>query len=189
MNEDEKEQIFFQLNNMDINGSDEAALELINENPFIGTFVFESDTMSLSFVAKAGFVKSVKRLLELGSDPNFRDHNKSSPLYHAIAGGHIEVAKVLLDHGVSPNSERIILRAACCDRGDHEGRVALVDLLLKYGARLNDLYMMFRDKESLRTTLDFVPAGSPMHSFLRSLGAKTAKEVLAENPKAPISDE
>jgi hypothetical protein len=48
---------------------------------------------------------------------------------------------------------------------------------------------MFGDKKNARTALDFVSAGSPMHAFLRSIGAKTAKEVLAENPKAPISDE
>ena len=189
MTKEEKEAIFFELNCLEFNGSDDAALELINKYPFIGSFVFEANSISLSYIAAAGFLKSVKRLLELGSNPNFRDSNNSSVLYHAIAGGHIDVAKVLLEHGVSPNSERIILRAANCSHADHDGCVELVKLLVKHGARLNDLYAMFGDKKNARTALDFVSAGSPMHAFLRSIGAKTAKEVLAENPKAPISDE
>ncbi len=191
MTEAEKEEVFFTLNCLDSDANEAQAIELINKSPFIATYFFEERVQVLPHLAMLGFERAVSRLVELGADVNYLhpDGNSSLPLAKAIRYARLQTAETLLKNGANPNRERIVLSAINCEHSDQEGRVELVKLLVRYGARLNDLYAMFGDKKNVRTALDFVSKGSSMFAFLQSIGAKSAKEVLAENPKAPISDE
>ena len=185
MNEDEKEQLFFQLNGYQ--ESDVQATQLLQKHSFLATYLFDGTTSALETMARNGWLKAVTLMLSLGASVDLPNGN-FRPLRSAVSKGHKDVAQILLTHGADPNRERTLVCAIQAKAEPHDC-IELVKLLVKHGARLNDLYAMFGDKKNARTALDFVSAGSPMHAFLRSIGAKTAKEVLAENPKAPISDE
>jgi ankyrin repeat protein len=188
MTEQEKEKIWIEINRTTLLGTDAQALELVNQNPFVGAYRFENFGRLLTSMAAAGFVETCKRLLELGGELQKIEDN-DAPISGAVGFGHYDVACLLLEHGSNPNEGRLLITASfSSERMNFDQRVAMVQLLIRYGARINDLYPMFGDKSKLRTVLDFVPESFPMFEYLRSLGAKTAKEVLAENPVAFINE-
>ena len=188
MSEQEQEAIWIEINCMPYNGTDCQALVMVNQNPFVATYRFDNRSRLLTSMAAAGFVETCKRLLELGGELQ-KIEGDESPLSEAVRVGHYDVANLLLEYGSNPNDDRVLITASFSSgHMNFDQRVAMVQLLIRYGARINDLYPMFDDKSNLRSVLDFVPESFPMFDFLRSLGAKTAKEVLAENPNAFINE-
>ena len=187
MNNQENDEKWVEINRSRHTKSDQEILVMVNQNPFVGTYRFKDDGRLLTSMAEAGFIMTVKRLLELGGELQSIEGD-DAPLYRAVAYGHYDIAELLLKHGSDPNVDRLLVRASNCDKITFDQQKAMVQLLLRYGARINDLFPMFDDKSNLRTPLDFLFAGSPMFDFLRSLGAKTAKEVLTENPNAFINE-
>src|SRR5574337_1188586 len=57
------------------------------------------DPGALVRAAAGGDVRSVKRLLEAGADPNAADADGRTAVTHAAYGGHAEVVRMLLDGG------------------------------------------------------------------------------------------
>ncbi|MGI4790614.1 MAG: ankyrin repeat domain-containing protein, partial [Janthinobacterium lividum] len=57
----------------------------------------------------------------------------------AIAAGHTEIVKLLLEHGTSPNMrfDRMPLLAAAINNNREEEAFEKIGLLLDYGARVN----------------------------------------------------
>jgi len=187
MNNQENDEKWIEINCSRRTKSDQEVLELVNQNPFVATYRLDNYGRLLTSKAEAGFIMTFKRLLELGGELQSIEGD-DAPLYRAVAYGHYDIAELLLKLGSDPNVDRLLVRASNCDKITFDQQKAMVQLLLRYGARINDLFPMFDDKSNLRTPLDFLFAGSPMFDFLRSLGAKTAKEVLTENPNAFINE-
>ncbi len=188
MNNQEQDEKWIEINCSRRTKSDQEVLELVNQNPFVATYRLDNRGRLLTLMAAAGFVQTCKRLLELGGELQ-KIEGDESPLSEAVRVGHYDVANLLLEYGSNPNDDRVLITASFSSgHMNFDQRVAMVQLLIRYGARINDLYPMFGDKSKLRAVLDFVPESFPMFEYLRSLGAKTAKEVLAENPDAFINE-
>lgn len=67
---------------------------------FVGSEQWKNFT-ALSRCARGGHLKSVRNLLRKGADPQ----SGHSPLVEALAGGHEQVAKVLIEHGADVNAK------------------------------------------------------------------------------------
>jgi len=98
---------------------------------------------------EAGSVSRVNLLLALGADPNARakEGHAVTPLQHAAWAGHVEVARVLLDHGADVNAvdecgKTALHWAAEC------GHTDVVKLLLDRGADVT-----VKDRDDLSTPM------------------------------------
>eukprot|EP00903_Cladosiphon_okamuranus_P020832 g19132.t1 len=93
----------------------------------------------------------VATLLRAGLDPTEADEHRMTPLHYAAEGGHEEVARLLLQAGAevdstSPRERRTSLHVA--------SRCARVDYmleLLRWGANLNALCVLFEDDFGLES--------------------------------------
>ncbi len=62
--------------------------------------------------------------------------------------------------------------------------------MIDAGLELNRVFAMFGDRNNARTALDMAGGDSTeVGAFLRGKGAKTAREVLAENPNVEVIGE
>ena len=55
------------------------------------------------YAADDGDYKECETLIRRGADVNDLDEHHHTPLYRAAIGGHLDVSKLLLDHGADPN--------------------------------------------------------------------------------------
>jgi ankyrin repeat protein len=121
-------------------------------------------TKAALMTPRLGDVRAVKTLVERGADPNARDPEGNTLLMLAASTDvlPIETIKALIDRGAEVNAKRGDGRTAL-DLASQRGSTAIVDLLLKAGAKAGT--------ESARPVL--VPAPKPATStreaVLRSL--------------------
>jgi ankyrin repeat protein len=93
-------------------------------------------------VTKAEVEKKVQRILaQARREPRFQAQRERDALIAAIRYGHTDVAQSLLDSGVDPNSTEPRGRSALWYAA-HSGRGALVQDLVRRGARLPDDVLM-----------------------------------------------
>jgi ankyrin repeat protein len=106
-------------------------------------------------------------------------------LSSTAAAGQIDAVRLLLEHGADPNRTRCLITTVN-GSGVGEHREAILKLLLEKGANPNLVFAMFGVKSNSRTVLDFASNDSPLRKMLLEYGAKTAKEILKENPTVEI---
>jgi len=152
-----------------------ARLTLQENPPYFSSIVL--DETWLMWVASKGELEFCKFLVESGCNVNargtalFRD---STALNSAIDGGHIEVVRYLLEQGADPNMGRALFGAI----GNKQGNgLEICKLLVKHGVDVNQKFLMFDDPNNVRTALDFAARKPEFADYLRSVGAKSAREL------------
>ena len=114
---------------------------------------------SLYLAASEGNDSMVDALIEAGANANtVTDVSSETPLHAAAAGGHLSVARTLLDNGASVG-EILYLAAS-------EGNDSMVDTLIKAGANAN--------------TVTDVSSGTPLHAAAAG-GHLSVARILLEN--------
>jgi ankyrin repeat protein len=88
----------------------------------------------LHYAAYCGDISAVVRLLRRGANPNAQDEIGQTPLHVA---SRFDIAKLLLKHGADPNIRTKHDGRTPLHYVAAEGRLAVVGLLLKYGAYLD----------------------------------------------------
>jgi Ankyrin repeats (3 copies) len=81
---------------------------------------------AMALASQFGYAEIVRLLLEAGEDPNRYNppggHSHSTPLHQAAAGGHLEVARLLSEHGAKLNLKDTMWHATPAEWAKHEGR-------------------------------------------------------------------
>jgi ankyrin repeat protein len=150
----------------------------------------------------------VKLLLERGADPNLPEEGiapRGHALYSAVAGGHFEIAKLLLEHGAHSNAA-VESSADCLSRAIGRNDQKMIDLLCSYGAaRSMDILAYYGDVETAAAVFAVNPAladdpealetaaSEGQEGFVRlmlryqpDLAKRIAVGVRSQGPDAPI---
>jgi len=113
---------------------------LLSMIPMVCVSVQAGET-ALQKSAWDGATAQTRKLLANGADPNEKTENNRPPLYLAIAQGHFEDAKALLDMGADPNVEvddgYPNGRRCLIQTGVHWGKVGIIKALLDAGAKVD----------------------------------------------------
>ena len=161
---------------------DSRCIEILQKGPLF-LDVPESRTRFLIDACRKGKIGTARFLLEKGADANADDGQ--NVLTWAVNAGQIDAVRLLLEKGADPNRTRCLIATVSGSTvGEH--REAILKLLLEKGANPNLVFAMFGDKSNARTVLDFASNDSPLRKMLLEYGAKTAKEILKENPTVEI---
>jgi ankyrin repeat protein len=89
--------------------------------------------------ASCGFARLVKYLIIMhGEDVNERCGWDMAPLHAASRSGHVDCARLLLDHGAHVNaSAQLTLRWTPVHFASYDGHLSVAQLLLQHGASLH----------------------------------------------------
>ena len=90
----------------------------------------------LHLAAISGDLPTVQLLLKQRVNPNTKDAQGETPLYHACQNEHVEVVRCLLDGGADPNSRDMDGETALFDTCVL-GNTQIASMLLSRGARVN----------------------------------------------------
>jgi hypothetical protein len=133
----------------------------------------------------SGNVEIVAALLDFGFDVNaLSGKEQSSALGIAISQNNYEMAAFLIRRGANPNLSRPLITAL--NRDSTDLKMAFVKLLVENGCDVNRLYDLYGDISKGFTALDWTKDPEVV-AYLRSKGAKTAKELSGEVATAPVA--
>ncbi|OPZ83205.1 MAG: Phosphocholine transferase AnkX [bacterium ADurb.Bin429] len=93
---------------------------------------------SLHQLAYDGDIDTIRQWLLTGGSPNIRDANGQTLLHAAVHGAHYDLAALLLAHGADANacSDEFPYHTYPAQTAAYNGNVAILDLLVQYGADL-----------------------------------------------------
>lgn len=153
---------------------------LFDENPDMLHHQFHDTGTWLGDAATLNQKEIAEWLLEQGLDIDYFTKDASSALGWAFTGLRenpkaFEMIQFLLERGADPNIGRISIDALNCRHA--ELRLPLLKLLVEHGCDVNVLYDVYGDKDNVFTALDW--ADGECAEYLRSVGAKTSKELKA----------
>lgn len=131
----------------------------------------------LTHAAHWGALRIAQHLVESGADVNQPSHDEEDApegaLYGAVMQGHLDTARWLLDRGAAVNHVvRGRMRCFALSTAARNGDLDMVKLLVERGAAVNSPW-------SKKTPFDHALLGTKAEvaTYLRSVGAKTAKEL------------
>jgi ankyrin repeat protein len=88
---------------------------------------------ALAVAAQFGHASIVRLLLEAGEDPNRYNpvgtHSHSTPLHQAAIGGHLEVARLLVEHGARMDTKDTVWESTPAGWAKHEGEIEVLNYL------------------------------------------------------------
>ena len=89
--------------------------------------------LALAMAAQFGSTNCLKMLLLAGEDPNRFNpkgaHSHSTPLHQAAYGGHLEVARALVEAGASTTQKDVLFGGTPLDWAEHGERAEVSDFL------------------------------------------------------------
>ncbi len=93
---------------------------------------------ALALAAQHGHARIVELLLDAGEDPNRYNpeylHAHSVPLHQAVAGGHDDVVRLLVQRGARLDLRDTVYQGTPLDWAEHCGQIAIAEFLRSRGA-------------------------------------------------------
>src|ERR1700683_2223114 len=83
---------------------------------------------------RAGDLASTQDILATGFNPNTRDNMGATALHDAVWSGHIELVRLLLDHGADPNIPHAEGLSTPLHYAAIKGQAGIAAMLLDHGA-------------------------------------------------------
>lgn len=116
-------------------GEHERVAELLAEQPALANTLSPDGFPPLGLAAFMGRQEVVELLLAHGAEVNVASHNaqRVMPLHGAVAGQHLLVANILLEHGAEANATQADAFTPLHGAAQN-GQLEMVQLLLRYGA-------------------------------------------------------
>ncbi len=169
--ENESELAFFSI---------EKCPEIVNvADPFGNTL--------LHIAARAGNEKIFFQLVGLGSVINLQSTRSHHVLKYSSLNGTPKMVAFAIQSGLDVNHDRTVFSAIRNEKGHAK---EILQMMIDHGLELNRVFAMFGDRNNAKTALDYAGGETTdIGKFLRSQGAKTATEVMAENPNVKIISE
>jgi len=88
---------------------------------------------ALALASQLGHIEIVRMLLDSGEDPNRYNpvggHSHSTPLHHAAAAGHLELAQLLVERGAALDLKDTMWQATPAEWAKHEGKPEVEEYL------------------------------------------------------------
>ena len=132
----------------------------------------DADADSLFDAVVTGDLAEVKRLVvSCGVDPNVKDNDGRTPLHRAAKRGHVDIVKLLLEHGANPNIQENKYGYTPLHVAVKNCHVDVVRVLLEHGADPT-----IRDNEG-RTPLDY---GSDCEEIIEELRRRSGGTTVYE---------
>ena len=97
--------------------------------------VDENNVTALRFAAQYNHLEIVSYLLDIGSSTKIKAKDGIDPLLSAVEKRHVEVARLLLRSGASPNNAHSRDDMWCLKQARENSHEEMVELLLEYKAR------------------------------------------------------
>lgn len=156
----------------------ECVRALVKQHPWlVQDYKWNNRSTWMCTVGMYGHVAMAETLLDLSFNIDAVNlPEKSTALSCAIDSEYWDLVCLLLSRGANPNFGRAIVGAI--NHKDSQKRLELVSLLVEHGADVNQLYDYMGDKNTRFTVLDWTEEKSEVYAYLKSIGAKTAKELM-----------
>jgi len=161
----------------------DSAISMINQSPTVVNVANAFGATLLNVAARSGNEKLFDCLVSHGAVPNMGSPQVYDVMQYSASKGTPKMVEFALKSGLDPNHERQVFNATRNEKGFSK---EILQLMLDNGLQINRVFAMFGDRNAAKTALDYVGEQSDIGLFLRTKGAKTAAEVLAENPNAEV---
>jgi ankyrin repeat protein len=156
-----------------------SSINFSNQTPLMAALL-STHEKSVSYAEVIAFC--IFLLDECHVDPDEILGGDYTALQSAINQGVIEIVELLLERGANPNLGRTLFSAI---RDERRNGAKCIAALIKHGVDVNKVFAMFGDRKNAKTALDFT-VNPEFKAMLIAAGAKTAAQVLKENPETVI---
>ena len=135
MTEETPRQILFALCWRGGDGALEKIKYLYNSKQVKKDEVDDNNVTALRFAAQYDHPEIVQYLLSIGSSTKIKAKDGIDPLLSAVEKRHVNIVRILLESGASPNNALSRDGMWCLKQAQENSHDEMVELLLQYGAR------------------------------------------------------